>query len=286
MLRCIVTPFIPEGVGRGAPYGALLVTTEKYSKCRKMPSNPLPDPGIEPETRCLEVFYYLLYFDISSITLTVNTNKTTPIKLKSIESVTLTVNTNQTTPLKPKSIESFGLEINTNPTTPLKSKSIKPFRLQSVPNNYTYIHTYIHTLEKHNPPSGAVGLRAITEKFSKKTQKSFARPGNRTRDQLTRQSYLRLLEQQGSQVIIMLRCIVTPFIPDGVGKVQLCTLLHSMPLYNVYSLLTICIINSISPLPDPGIEPEISGPAVIYLRPLEQRGSQVMLRIKVKNGKA
>ncbi|KAF9800424.1 hypothetical protein SFRURICE_016814 [Spodoptera frugiperda] len=70
-------------------------------------------------------------------------------------SVTLTVNTNQTTPLKPKSIESFRLEnfdissvtltVNTNPTTPLKSKSIKPFRLQSVPNNYTYIHTYIHT---------------------------------------------------------------------------------------------------------------------------------------------
>ncbi|KAF9803445.1 hypothetical protein SFRURICE_005249 [Spodoptera frugiperda] len=59
--------------------------------------------------------------------------------------VTLTVNTNLTTPLKPKSIESFRLEINTNLTTPLKSKSIKPFRLQSVPNNYTYIHTYIHT---------------------------------------------------------------------------------------------------------------------------------------------
>ncbi|KAF9798694.1 hypothetical protein SFRURICE_007024, partial [Spodoptera frugiperda] len=34
------------------------------------------------------------------------------------------------------------LTVNTNPTTPLKSKSIKPFRLQSVPNNYTYIHTY------------------------------------------------------------------------------------------------------------------------------------------------
>ncbi|KAF9812957.1 hypothetical protein SFRURICE_016027 [Spodoptera frugiperda] len=68
-------------------------------------------------------------------------------------SVTLTVNTNPTTPLKSKSIKPFRLEINTNPTTPLKSKSIKPFRLQSVPNNYTYLHT----LEKHNPPSGAVG---------------------------------------------------------------------------------------------------------------------------------
>ncbi|KAF9824629.1 hypothetical protein SFRURICE_004086 [Spodoptera frugiperda] len=61
-------------------------------------------------------FYYPLYFDISSVTLTVNTNQTTPIKLKSIElfrlesGVTLTVNTNQTTPLKPKSIESFRLE--------------------------------------------------------------------------------------------------------------------------------------------------------------------------------
>ncbi|KAF9788959.1 hypothetical protein SFRURICE_021490, partial [Spodoptera frugiperda] len=37
------------------------------------------------------------------------------------------------------------LTVNTNLTTPLKSKSIKPFRLQSVPNNYTYIHTYIHS---------------------------------------------------------------------------------------------------------------------------------------------
>ncbi|KAF9817000.1 hypothetical protein SFRURICE_016456 [Spodoptera frugiperda] len=60
--------------------------------------------------------------------------------------VTLTVNTNQTTPIKLKVIESFRLEsdvtltVNTNLTTPLKSKSIKPFRLQSVPNNYTYIH--------------------------------------------------------------------------------------------------------------------------------------------------
>uniref|UniRef100_A0A2H1W5M1 SFRICE_029660 n=1 Tax=Spodoptera frugiperda TaxID=7108 RepID=A0A2H1W5M1_SPOFR len=31
------------------------------------------------------------------------------------------------------------LTVNTNLTTPLKPKSIKPFRLQSVPNNYTYI---------------------------------------------------------------------------------------------------------------------------------------------------
>ncbi|KAF9817212.1 hypothetical protein SFRURICE_014000, partial [Spodoptera frugiperda] len=45
------------------------------------------------------------------------------------------------------------LTVNTNLTRPLRPKSIKPFRLQSVPNNYTYIHT----LEKHNPPSGAVG---------------------------------------------------------------------------------------------------------------------------------
>ncbi|KAF9818022.1 hypothetical protein SFRURICE_016937, partial [Spodoptera frugiperda] len=66
--------------------------------------------------------------------------------------LTPTVNTNQTTPNKLKSIESVTLTVNTNLTTPLKSKSIKPFRLQSVPNNYTYIHTYIHTY----PPSGAV----------------------------------------------------------------------------------------------------------------------------------
>uniref|UniRef100_A0A2H1V471 SFRICE_037110 n=1 Tax=Spodoptera frugiperda TaxID=7108 RepID=A0A2H1V471_SPOFR len=57
----------------------------------------------------------------------------------------------------PQPSRSVTLTVNTNLTTPLKPKSIKPFRLQSVPNNYTYIHTYLHTLEKHNPPSGAVG---------------------------------------------------------------------------------------------------------------------------------
>ncbi|KAF9822801.1 hypothetical protein SFRURICE_000870 [Spodoptera frugiperda] len=101
-----------------------------------------------------------LYFDISSVTLTVNTNQTTPIKRKSIQArdVTLTVNTNLTTPLKLKSIKSFRLEsekysnlapkirhfvfyyfdipsvtltVNTNLTTPLKLKSIKSFRLES-----------------------------------------------------------------------------------------------------------------------------------------------------------
>ncbi|KAF9795442.1 hypothetical protein SFRURICE_004814, partial [Spodoptera frugiperda] len=114
-------------------------------------------------------FYYLLHFDISSVTLTVNTNQTTLIKLKSIESFRL--ESGQFSNLAPKishfdffiifiypvSLLHVTLTVNTNLTTPLKSKSIKPFRLQSVPNNYTYIHTYIHTLEKHNPPSGAVG---------------------------------------------------------------------------------------------------------------------------------
>uniref|UniRef100_A0A2H1V366 SFRICE_007855 n=1 Tax=Spodoptera frugiperda TaxID=7108 RepID=A0A2H1V366_SPOFR len=36
---------------------------------------------------------------------------------------------------------SVTLTVNTNLTTPLKPKSIKPFRLQRVPNNYTYIGT-------------------------------------------------------------------------------------------------------------------------------------------------
>uniref|UniRef100_A0A2H1W265 SFRICE_027926 n=1 Tax=Spodoptera frugiperda TaxID=7108 RepID=A0A2H1W265_SPOFR len=98
---------------------------------------------------------------MDSVTLNVNTNLTTPIKLKSIESFGL--ESEQYSNLAPKirhfvffyyfDISSVSLTVNTNPTTPLKLKSIKPFRLQSVPNNYTYIHT----LEKHNPPSGAVG---------------------------------------------------------------------------------------------------------------------------------
>ncbi|KAF9802402.1 hypothetical protein SFRURICE_009084, partial [Spodoptera frugiperda] len=102
-------------------------------------------------------FYFLLYFDISSVTLTVNTNLTTPLKPKSIESFRL--ESEQYSNLAPKirhfvflniliypvSLSHVTLTVNTNLTTPLKSKSIKPFRLQSVPNNYTYIHTYIHT---------------------------------------------------------------------------------------------------------------------------------------------
>ncbi|KAF9793954.1 hypothetical protein SFRURICE_014164 [Spodoptera frugiperda] len=79
--------------------------------------------------------------DAKPITLTVNTNQTTPIKLKSIESFRL--ESEQYSNLAPKSAIFVTLTVNTNLTTPLKPKSIKPFRLQSVPNNYTYIHTYI-----------------------------------------------------------------------------------------------------------------------------------------------
>ncbi|KAF9811242.1 hypothetical protein SFRURICE_002611 [Spodoptera frugiperda] len=49
-----VTPFIPEGVGRGAHYDSVL-PLRNFSKIRKKPSNTLPDPGIEPETPCSAV---------------------------------------------------------------------------------------------------------------------------------------------------------------------------------------------------------------------------------------
>ncbi|KAF9823253.1 hypothetical protein SFRURICE_000146 [Spodoptera frugiperda] len=96
--------------------------------------------------KCPTDFYYILYFDISSVTLTVNTNQTTPIKLKSIESFRL--ESGQYSNLAPK-IRHFVFLLllchshsKYESNTPLKPKSIKPFRLQSVPNNYTYIHTY------------------------------------------------------------------------------------------------------------------------------------------------
>uniref|UniRef100_A0A2H1VKD3 SFRICE_004493 n=1 Tax=Spodoptera frugiperda TaxID=7108 RepID=A0A2H1VKD3_SPOFR len=56
----------------------------------------------------IEKFYYLLYFDISSVTLIVNTNQTTPIKLKSIESFRL--ESEQYSILAPK-IRHFGFII-------------------------------------------------------------------------------------------------------------------------------------------------------------------------------
>ncbi|KAF9814713.1 hypothetical protein SFRURICE_014808 [Spodoptera frugiperda] len=43
----IVTPLIPEGVGRGAHYGTLCATTDKFSK-KKWNSGTVPDPEIKP----------------------------------------------------------------------------------------------------------------------------------------------------------------------------------------------------------------------------------------------
>ncbi|KAF9804601.1 hypothetical protein SFRURICE_014509 [Spodoptera frugiperda] len=55
------------------------------------------------------------HFDISSVTLTVNTNQNDPYKAEihrvvQARDVTLTVNTNLTTPLKSKSVKPFRLE--------------------------------------------------------------------------------------------------------------------------------------------------------------------------------
>ncbi|KAF9799435.1 hypothetical protein SFRURICE_003132, partial [Spodoptera frugiperda] len=53
------------------------------------------------------------------------------------------------------------LTVNTNLTTPLKSKSIKAFRLQSVSNNYTYIHSKNITLLLAHATNGCASRNKI-----------------------------------------------------------------------------------------------------------------------------
>ncbi|KAF9804152.1 hypothetical protein SFRURICE_020580 [Spodoptera frugiperda] len=113
-------------------------------------------PGSDSKSRSRKgVFYYPLYFDISSVTLTVNTNQTTPIKLKSIELFRL--ESGQYSNLAPK-MRHFDfffifvtLIVNTNPTTPLKPKSIESFRLESeqYSNLAPKIHHFCHSHSKY-----------------------------------------------------------------------------------------------------------------------------------------
>ncbi|KAF9801955.1 hypothetical protein SFRURICE_016205 [Spodoptera frugiperda] len=119
----------PQIIVTGLDPNNNLWITQSVAPCGNRTRYPLRGSQLPSHRTNRAVVYYILlllflYFDISSVTLTVNTNQTTPIKRKSIQARERNIRI-----WRQKSAIFVTLTVNTNVTTPLKSKSIKPFRL-------------------------------------------------------------------------------------------------------------------------------------------------------------